>query len=238
MQLGGGCGSGTLFTAAGGNPRMILVLVFFIAGSFLGSLHLPFWLALPGINPVVIYKHAGIIGGWLVQLFLIATVLYGIVKYESSAESTPAKKAQKWVSVGNTAGFTLWGGKIAQALGFPLEGYPYWQWENNSYALQMPLISDVTSVLNIGIIIGATTAALVIGNFGKNLTAVGLKSALAAVIGGLVMGYGARLSFGCNIGAFFSGTVSGSIHGWVWFLAAFAGTFPGIKLRAAFGLKL
>ena len=38
-------------------------------------------------------------------------------------------------------------------------------------------------------------------------------SLAAAVIGGLLLGYGARLAFGCNIGAFFSGVVSGSLHG-------------------------
>jgi hypothetical protein len=38
------------------------------------------------------------------------------------------------------------------------------------------------------------------------------------VIGaGLVLGYSARLAFGCNVGAYFSGIASGSLHGWVWF---------------------
>ena len=33
MQLGGGCASGTLFTAGGGNARMLITLLFFIVGS-------------------------------------------------------------------------------------------------------------------------------------------------------------------------------------------------------------
>ena len=37
MQLGGGCASGTLFTAGGGNSRMFITLAAFIAGSLLGS---------------------------------------------------------------------------------------------------------------------------------------------------------------------------------------------------------
>ena len=32
---------------------------------------------------------------------------------------------------------------------------------------------------------------------------------MAAVLGGLFMGYGARLAFGCNIGALFGGIASG-----------------------------
>ena len=41
MQLGGGCASGTLYTAGGGNTRMLVTLIFFIAGSALGAWHLP-----------------------------------------------------------------------------------------------------------------------------------------------------------------------------------------------------
>mgnify|MGYP000591478547 CR=1 FL=1 len=42
-------------------------------------------------------------------------------------------------------------------------------------------------------------------------------------LGGVLMGYGARIAFGCNVGAFFSGIASGSLHDWLWFLAALAG---------------
>ena len=58
-----------------------------------------------------------------------------------------------------------------------------------------------------------------------------------AVIGGLAMGYGARLAFGCNIGAFFSGIASTSLHGWLWIVCALAGTWIGVRLRPYFGLQ-
>ena len=64
-----------------------------------------------------------------------------------------------------------------------------------------------------------------------------LGSALAAAIGGLLMGYGARLAFGCNVGALFSGLASGSMHGWVWFALAFIGSLAGVRARAWFGLE-
>ena len=63
-------------------------------------------------------------------------------------------------------------------------------------------------------------------------------SLAAAVIGGLLLGYGARLAFGCNIGAFFSGVVSGSLHGWVWLIFDLLGTYAGIYLRPLFGFKV
>ncbi len=65
---------------------------------------------------------------------------------------------------------------------------------------------------------------------------IALRGALAALIGGLAMGYGARLAFGCNIGAFFSGVASTSLHGWLWIVCALAGTWIGVRLRPLFGL--
>ena len=51
------------------------------------------------------------------------------------------------------------------------------------------------------------------------------------------MGYGARLAFGCNIGAFFSGVASTSLHGWLWIVCALGGTWAGVYLRPLFGLR-
>jgi hypothetical protein len=64
------------------------------------------------------------------------------------------------------------------------------------------------------------------------------RSLVAAVVGGLLLGYGARLAYGCNIGAYFSGIVSGSLHGWLWLAAAFAGNVIGTRLRPLFGLEV
>ena len=65
-----------------------------------------------------------------------------------------------------------------------------------------------------------------------------LRSAVAAIVGGLLLGYGARLAYGCNIGAYFSGIASGSLHGWVWLVAAFAGNVLGTRVRPLFGLEV
>ena len=62
------------------------------------------------------------------------------------------------------------------------------------------------------------------------------RSLAAAVGGGLLLGYGARLAYGCNIGAYFSGVASGSLHGWFWLVAAFAGSMVGTQLRPKFGM--
>jgi uncharacterized protein len=60
-----------------------------------------------------------------------------------------------------------------------------------------------------------------------------------AVMGLVVglMGYGARIAFGCNIGAYFGGIASFSLHGWLWGVMAIVGTYVGLMLRPLLGLK-
>jgi len=50
------------------------------------------------------------------------------------------------------------------------------------------------------------------------------------------MGYGSRIAFGCNVGAFFSGVASTSLHGWLWIACALPGSWIGIQWRPFFGL--
>jgi uncharacterized protein len=134
-----------------------------------------------------------------------------------------------------TFGFGLWGAKIAQAAGVPVETWAFWNWPGPQKALNASVLAEATSVMNFGIILGAALAASLAGKFAPKVK-VPFASMVAAAIGGILMGYGARLSFGCNIGALFSGMASGSLHGWLWFAAAFVGSLAGIGLRPFFGL--
>jgi uncharacterized protein len=54
--------------------------------------------------------------------------------------------------------------------------------------------------------------------------------------GGVHCGAGAQAEYGCNIGAYFSGIASGSLHAWLWLPAAFAGNVLGTSLRPFFQL--
>ncbi|AMP13630.1 sulfur transport family protein [Collimonas pratensis] len=69
-------------------------------------------------------------------------------------------------------------------------------------------------MMNVGIMLGALLAAALAGKF-VPVWRIRLRSLLAAIVGGLLMGYGARLAYGCNIGAYFSGIASASVHGWL-----------------------
>ena len=106
-----------------------------------------------------------------------------------------------------TWGLTLWGAKTALAFGWDPSNTPFWSGEFQHQALQAMVLDDVTSVMNIGIVLGAFVAAALAGRPAPSLR-LSKRSLAAALMGGLLMGYGARLAYGCNIGAFFSGISS------------------------------
>ncbi len=135
-----------------------------------------------------------------------------------------------------TFGYTVWGAKIASALGFDFSHAAFWQWPGPKHALGESVLSDTSSLTDFGMLFGAMAAAAAAKPFAATAWPPA-KSLLAAAIGGLLMGWGARLGFGCNIGAFVGGVASGSLHGWVWFAAALPGCLIGIRLRPLFGLS-
>ena len=146
--------------------------------------------------------------------------------------ATLALAGRPW---GVTSAFALWGSKWAGFVGVNPETWIYWSSPSNAAALQGSVFEHTTSVMDFGIIIGALTAAGLAGRF-KPGWSVPMKSLVAGTTGGLLLGYGARLAYGCNIGAYFSGVASGSLHGWLWLVAAFAGSVLGTHLRPLFGM--
>jgi hypothetical protein len=133
-------------------------------------------------------------------------------------------------------GYTLWGGKLAAAAGLDLSAFAFWTWPYPSRALAGSVFAETTSVMNFGVLAGAFLAAGLAGRFNPAWR-LPWRQVLAAALGGLLMGYGARLAFGCNVGAFFSGVASGSLHGWLWFVSGLAGSYLGTFLRPLFGLS-
>ena len=138
---------------------------------------------------------------------------------------------------GVTSAFALWGAKWFDAVGINVATWPYWTTPAQATALKTSVLADVTSVMDFGIILGALLASTLAGKFAP-VWKISARSAAAAVIGGLLLGYGARIAYGCNIGAYFSGIASGSLHGWLWMVAAFAGNVAGTQLRPLFDLNV
>lgn len=136
---------------------------------------------------------------------------------------------------GVTYAFGLWGAKFLQLIGLHPELWDFWQQPANAKALAASVWQDKTTLTDVGIMIGAGVAAAAAGAW-KIHTGIPWRTAVAALLGGILMGIGARLAGGCNIGAYLGGISRGSLHGWLWAVFALGGTWVGLKLRPLFAL--
>ena len=75
--------------------------------------------------------------------------------------------------------------------------------------LARPVSLDTTSVMDAAIVLGTALAAASSGMF-RARWGGDVRAWAAALLGGIAMGYGARLANGCNIGAYFSAIAAGS----------------------------
>ncbi|WP_424189041.1 YeeE/YedE family protein [Actinokineospora sp. G85] len=137
---------------------------------------------------------------------------------------------------GVTFAFALWGAKVLQLFGLQPENWEFWQSASNAKSLAGSVWADKTTLTNVGIILGAAVAASLAGAW-KLHSSIPWRTAVAAVLGGVLMGIGARLAGGCNIGAYLGGVSTGSLHGWLWGVFALGGTWIGLRLRVLFGLR-
>jgi len=169
-------------------------------------------------------------GGWRRVIYGPWPLLAGAVALAALNALTLVLAGHPW---GITWAFTLWGGKLLQAAGYDLSTVPFWSGEFQQAALTAPVLADVTTVMDLGLVLGAFLASGLAGRFAP-ARRIPLGVAVASLLGGLLLGYGARIAFGCNISAYFSAIASTSLHGWLWGLAALAGTPVGVGLRALF----
>lgn len=125
-----------------------------------------------------------------------------------------------------TSGFLYWGANILNK--FKIDIYS-WEYFKDLNITKENVSQDFYTILIIAIILGSLLSALLATEF-KIKKIKNKKQFLFALIGGIIMGYGTRLSYGCNIGAFFSAIPSFSLHGWVYPIFMFLGAFIGSRI--------
>ncbi|WP_137178276.1 YeeE/YedE thiosulfate transporter family protein [Roseomonas sp. AR75] len=246
MQIANGCGSGVLVAAGQGSRRMWVALPFFCLGGVIGSLLLPMGLALPDLGTVDLVEE---FGPWrallLTEALLAAGALLILRGARPEMQRLRAAAAIGFLAAllflasglpwGITTGLTLWGAKTVQAVGIDLTRFAFWAEGWSRAALHGPALASHSSLADLGLLLGALVAAAAAGGL-RHGVPLGRRGTAGAVLGGLLMGIGARLSFGCNVGAFIGGAGSASLHGFVWLLAVLPGCWIGIRLRPLFGL--
>ncbi len=260
MQIAGQCASGAMFSAGGGNLRGPVTILGFIVGVTVAAWSFDTWSAWPILPTASLTHEFGGIGAVVAHLCMVAVALALAMAYERYrrgrvegllADRTPDMRlAGRWPLLWGAVGlglaailivllsgrpwalisaYALWGSKLVALTG---EDVSFWgHWAANPDILDRSIFSDAASVVDLGVIAGAMLAAGLTGRFALR-GGVPLKGLVLALIGGLVMGFGARLSVGCNIGAFFSGIVSGSLHGWIWGIFALSGTAFALGVAA------
>lgn len=265
MQLGGGCASGTLYTAASGQGlRMWITLAAFIAGATFAAYDAERWMgwaALPpyslqrawGAGPALAASLAGLglvwgISTWLerrrhgvVEALAVRGTrlawppLWGAIGLAVLGFATLILAGRPWAI---TAAFPLWGSNAIAAMGWDEPAFwPFWEDPTRTEALLRPLLADRMTVMDLGLMAGAFLGAGLAGRR-ADWRWPGAGPLLASLFGGLLLGYGAILAFGCNISAFLGGVLSGSLHGWVWIVPALIGNAVGLRLRSLFRLEL
>ncbi len=262
MQIANGCGSGLVANASSGN-QTVLAFFFFAIGAFLGTFHLSWWLSLGSLGQVILYKEVGSALTLMIQSFvllLLAFIVYlrckntpyDLWKYQGRvplicvalvALTSYAVLLISAVPWGIVYGLGLWVAKIVQALGFSVTSLTFWSQEATQATLQNSLLLDNTSLTNVGFMVGIWAVSY-LNKVKKPLQStqnepndLERRKKLFNVIGALGAGYFSRVAFGCNIGALYGGIISSSLHGWIWFAAAFLGSVLAVKVRPFCGMK-
>lgn len=253
MQIADGCGSGTLYKAGLGISLNMAILPLFALGSFLGSVHLPWWLSLGSIKPIGLVSEFGASGALMMTFLGLLVIALAAWQWSKTAVVPRALfnknlliaavglglltvlvlviGGQPW---GVVYGFGLWAAKIAQATHlFDATTNVFWSQPVNATALQQSVFLDLTSITNIGILAGALWIAA--RKKTANTDPLTAKQWIIGIIAGFLLGYSSRLAFGCNVGAMVSGISTGSVHGWIWVVMAFTGSLFGVRLRRHFG---
>ena len=178
----------------GGNTRMLLTLLFFIVGSVAGVVHLVWWESLPALATVSLIAMLGWPSALFLNIAVFATVYAVVSRIEHRRDGTlePIATAANgswrcgpWPLLtgalglalldfitlalagrpwGITSAFGLWGGMALQHAGVSIGNWPGYSAPAMQKALA-GILSDATSIMDIGIITSVLLSAALAGKF-------------------------------------------------------------------------
>ena len=128
-----------------------------------------------------------------------------------------------------SSAFGLWFGKLLMLFGSSAESLSMFTDKSIEYFTR-PLLLDPTSVQNIAIIAGAIIYLLLAGKLKTKFLAgikITPKEFFVYAFGAFLMGYGTRLSHGCNVGALYTPIAEFSLSGWLYLIFIVMGGFFG-----------
>ena len=158
-----------------------------------------------------------------VVLALLFALLMGITKSGWGA-STP---------------YGLWFGKALMIFGISAESLAEFA-KMKPEAFTTPFFQNGVTVQNVGIFLGTMIYLLTAGKFMKTFMSemkITGKEALLYAIGGFAMGFGTRMSNGCNVGALYTPIAQFSLSGWIFLIVMVIGGVIGNKFAKAYNKK-
>lgn len=167
---------------------MVVTLLAFCAGAFVGSLDIARYADLPSLGAVSLAAELGLAGALVLQLGVLALVWLGLRAWAKGRPQRPLWQWLTWdrllrgpwpllfaaamlaglnaltlVVAGHpwtvTWAFTLWGAKAATAFGWDPSTSSFWSGGFPGAALEHSILRDNISIMDWGIIAGALTAA-------------------------------------------------------------------------------
>jgi len=93
-----------------------------------------------------------------------------------------------------------------------------------------PILQHSTTIQNLGIALGSVLVLVLNGSFkGKFISGLKItpKGFVTFAFGGFIMGFGTRLSHGCNVGALYTPIAEFSLSGWVYLVFVVVGGLLG-----------
>ncbi|KIM11542.1 MAG: hypothetical protein KU37_04885 [Sulfuricurvum sp. PC08-66] len=135
-----------------------------------------------------------------------------------------------------SSAFGLWFGKLLLLVGVDAQTLSAFTHKSATF-FTTPLWSHGTSIQNFGIIMGAVLYLTMAGTFATKFRAslrLSMKDVAVFAAGGLLMGFGTRLSNGCNVGALYTPIAELSLSGWVYLVVVVTGGFVGNWLSSRY----
>lgn len=161
------------------------------------------------VNPWKMSTGAAVITG-------IFTVLMGVTKGGWGA-STP---------------YGIWFGKGLMLFGVSPEALAEYSHKAASVYTK-PFFEIPINLQNVGIALGTLVCLLLAGSFKETVTSelkISIKDVFLFAMGGFFMGFGTRLSNGCNVGALYTPIANFSLSGWIFLIFLVAGGIIGNKV--------
>jgi uncharacterized membrane protein YedE/YeeE len=209
---------------------------------FKGGVYLPDLFLFDGFN--------GYLGATILSILFALFVVYLASKYENKRNNTTKTQAlptkmkigvaiisilffillynthKGWSA---TTAFGLWFANIIMLFGVSVENIAEFTHKSVDF-FNTSIFENSTSVQNFGIIFGSILVLLFSNSFNSKFIAglkITPKGFMTFAFGGFVMGFGTRLSSGCNVGALYTPIAEFSLSGWVYLVVVVIGGLAG-----------